>query len=143
MKIMKSLNYLLRNVLENMTSLKEIKIKPKKASSKTRCFWRRIRDLNPGAGCPTYSLSRGASSATWVILHLWRREWDSNPWYAHTYAGFQDRCLKPTRPSLHVWHIYYYIIFILYVNYFFIKKDTIFYSIIVSFFLIIILMVSS
>ena len=26
-----------------------------------------------------YSLSRGASSATWVLLHLWRRGWDSNP----------------------------------------------------------------
>ncbi len=25
-------------------------------------FWRRKRDLNPRAGCPTYSLSRGASS---------------------------------------------------------------------------------
>ena len=49
---------------------------------------------------PAYSLSRGASLATWVILHLWRRDRDSNPGYAHTHAGFQDRCLKPTRPSL-------------------------------------------
>jgi hypothetical protein len=33
-------------------------------------FWRRRRDLNPRAGCPTYTLSRGASSATWVLLHM-------------------------------------------------------------------------
>ena len=26
--------------------------------------WRRRRDLNPRAGCPTYTLSRGASSAS-------------------------------------------------------------------------------
>ena len=32
--------------------------------------------------------------------YLWRRDRDSNPGYAHTHAGFQDRCLKPTRPSL-------------------------------------------
>ena len=32
---------------------------------------------------------------------IWRREWDSNPRYPQRYAGFQDRCLKPTRPSLH------------------------------------------
>ena len=25
----------------------------------------------------------------------WRRGWDSNPRYAFTHAGFQDRCLKP------------------------------------------------
>ena len=29
---------------------------------------RRKRDLNPRAGCPTYTLSRGASSASWVFL---------------------------------------------------------------------------
>ena len=29
---------------------------------------RRRRDLNPRAGCPTYTLSRGASSASWVLL---------------------------------------------------------------------------
>ena len=32
----------------------------------------------------------------------WRKEWDSNPRMAHTIAGFQDRCLKPTRPSFHI-----------------------------------------
>ena len=33
---------------------------------------RRWRDLNPRAGCPTYTLSRGASSATWVHLLAWK-----------------------------------------------------------------------
>ena len=33
---------------------------------------------------------------------LWRRGWDSNPRYARTYANFQDWCLKPTRPPLHI-----------------------------------------
>ena len=51
-------------------------------------IWRRRRDLNPRDGFPPYSLSRGAPSATWVLLHakyrihlekMWRREWDSNP----------------------------------------------------------------
>ena len=32
-------------------------------------FWRRRRDLNPRAGHPTYALSRGTSSASWVLLH--------------------------------------------------------------------------
>ena len=31
--------------------------------------WRRRRDLNPRTGCPIYTLSRGASSATWVLPH--------------------------------------------------------------------------
>ena len=26
---------------------------------------------------------------------VWRTGWDSNPRYAYTYGGFQDRCLKP------------------------------------------------
>ena len=38
---------------------------------------RRKRDLNPRAGCPTYTLSRGASSASWVFLRtcdsIWSR----------------------------------------------------------------------
>ena len=33
-----------------------------------QCLKRRKRDLNPRAGCPTYTLSRGASSASWVFL---------------------------------------------------------------------------
>ena len=35
-------------------------------------FWRRRRDLNPRAGFPAYSLSRGAPSASWVLLQV---EW--------------------------------------------------------------------
>ena len=31
---------------------------------------------------------------------LWRRVWDSNPGSSFPLAGFQDRCLKPTRPTL-------------------------------------------
>ena len=31
-------------------------------------FWRRRRDSNSRAGYPTYALSRGASSPTWVLL---------------------------------------------------------------------------
>ena len=49
------------------------------------CFWRRRRDLNPRYAFTYYSLSRGAPSASWVLLHAekkifaWRRERDSNP----------------------------------------------------------------
>jgi hypothetical protein len=31
-------------------------------------YWRRRRDLNPRAAYTTYTLSRGAPSATWVLL---------------------------------------------------------------------------
>ena len=34
---------------------------------------RRSRDLNPGCGFPHYSLSRGAPSATWVLLQAGRQ----------------------------------------------------------------------
>ena len=33
-------------------------------------FWRRRRDSNSRAGYPTYALSRGASSPTWVLLQV-------------------------------------------------------------------------
>ena len=33
-------------------------------------FWRRRRDLNPRALLQAYSLSRGAPSTTWVLLHI-------------------------------------------------------------------------
>ena len=36
--------------------------KIKKPSKMALLFWRRRRDLNPRASCPTYTLSRGASS---------------------------------------------------------------------------------
>ena len=35
-------------------------------------LWRRWRDLNSRAGFPTYTLSRGASSPTWVLLRISR-----------------------------------------------------------------------
>ncbi len=30
-----------------------------------------------------------------VVGLILRRGWDSNPRYAQTYAGFQDRCIQP------------------------------------------------
>ena len=53
-------------------------------------LWRRKRDLNPRAGFPTYSLSRGAPSPLGYFSNgcmvppqqakgCWRRGWDSNP----------------------------------------------------------------
>ena len=33
-------------------------------------IWRRRRDLNPRDGFPPYSLSRGAPSASWVLLQI-------------------------------------------------------------------------
>ena len=42
----------------------------KKVPGKSRYLsWRRRRDSNSRAGYPTYALSRGASSPTWVLLH--------------------------------------------------------------------------
>ena len=38
-----------------------------------RFLWRRRRDLNPRAGYPAYSLSRGAPSASWVLLQVENR----------------------------------------------------------------------
>ena len=34
----------------------------------------------------------------WFGLFKWRRRWDSNPRYARTYDGFQDRSNQP------LWH---------------------------------------
>ena len=45
--------------------LKEIKTDTLKVSV---FIWRRRRDSNSRAGYPTYALSRGASSPTWVLL---------------------------------------------------------------------------
>ena len=72
--------------------------KTKVAALLDDCFfsWRRRRDLNPRAGYPTYSLSRGAPSPLGYfcmvklnltiynqvvkpVINVWRREWDSNP----------------------------------------------------------------
>ena len=35
-------------------------------------------------------------------LSTWWKDRDLNPRYGFPYAGFQDRCLKPTRPSFRV-----------------------------------------
>jgi hypothetical protein len=44
-------------------------------------------------------------------VSIWRRGWDSNPRWAFTHAGFQDRCLKPlghpSRPATLVRHLGY------------------------------------
>ncbi len=75
--------------------------KTKRQALPVLLFWRRRRDLNPRASCPTYTLSRGASSPLEyfskvkmflkysfsgrivtklsALSKVWRREWDSNP----------------------------------------------------------------
>ena len=66
--------------------------------------------MNPRDGFPPYSLSRGAPSATWVLLHakyrihlekMWRREWDSNPRML-PHRRFSRPVPSTTRTSLHV-----------------------------------------
>ncbi len=49
-----------------------IKTKSNDLFEQVVAFWRRRRDLNPRAGFPAYSLSRGAPSASWVLLQV---EW--------------------------------------------------------------------
>ena len=61
-------------------------------------FWRRRRDLNPCAGYPTYSLSRGASSpleyfSRWLELS-WRRGRDSNSWFLSESLVFKTSSLN-------------------------------------------------
>ena len=56
-----------------------------------KILWRRRRDLNPRASYPTYSLSRGASSATWVLLHEIGGGGGIRTHVALTPNGFQDR----------------------------------------------------
>ena len=66
-------------------------------------IWRRRRDLNPRDGFPPYSLSRGAPSATWVLLHAKYRihlkkcggESGIRTHGCFHIAGFQDRFLQP------------------------------------------------
>ena len=75
-------------------------------------FWRRRRDSNPRAGFPTYALSRGASSPTWVLLQLvaflWKLfcfcchasktiggEGGIRTRGSHRVTGFQDQLHKP------------------------------------------------
>ena len=72
------------------------KTKSSRPTGRLLFSWRRRRDLNPRAGYPTYSLSRGAPSPLGYfcmvklnltiynqvvkpVINVWRREWDSNP----------------------------------------------------------------
>ena len=66
--------------------------------------------MNPRCGFPHYSLSRGAPSATWVLLHRpvsmnfvslnhfkegnWRRERDSNPRYLSVSLVFKTSAIN-------------------------------------------------
>ena len=47
----------------------KIRIRKTPETQRFRGFWRRSRDLNPGCDYSHYSLSRGAPSASWVLLH--------------------------------------------------------------------------
>ena len=55
--------------------------------------------MNPGGTHAPYSLSRGAPSASWVLLHglrydIWRRERDSNPRCLATSLVFKTSALN-------------------------------------------------
>jgi site-specific DNA recombinase len=43
----------------------------------------------------SFSLRRRGVEAKLAGVGRWRRRWDSNPRYAFTHAGFQDRCIRP------------------------------------------------
>ena len=43
-------------------------------------------------------LNKKSPKPLWFGLFKWRRRWDSNPRYARTYDGFQDRSNQP------LWH---------------------------------------
>ena len=77
-------------------------------------WWRRRRDLNPRCTFAHYSLSRGAPSATWVLLHRtgsliklyflkrnWRRERDSNPRYLSVSLVFKTSAINRSAISPH------------------------------------------
>ena len=62
--------------------------------------WRRKRDLNPRAGFPTYSLSRGAPSPLGYFCKLWMikilaERVGFEPTVPCGITGFQDQLLKP------------------------------------------------
>ncbi len=40
-------------------------------------------------------IANGGANAAPTQGLTWRTGWDSNPRWAHTHGGFQDRCLKP------------------------------------------------
>ena len=80
--------------------------KNKKTSKYIRCFSGGDDGIRTHARVtPTNGLAnRPLEPLEYISIFIikWRKERDSNPWYGHPYAGFQDRCLKPTRPSFHV-----------------------------------------
>ena len=65
---------------------------------------RRSRDLNPGAGYPAYSLSRGAPSATWVLLLVKKAGGERGIRTPGTfrYHWFSRPAPSTARPSLHI-----------------------------------------
>ena len=65
-----------------------------------------INEIVVGEECITISgqrsnfenaIKKGRLAPSWVptFVREWRRRWDSNPRYALTHAGFQDRCIRP------------------------------------------------
>ena len=70
-------------------------------------FWRGREDLNlRDAFYTSYSLSRGAPSASWVLPQVdgkcsWRREWDSNPRML-SHRRFSRPVPSTARPSLRI-----------------------------------------
>ena len=67
-------------------------------------IWRRRWDLNPCAGHPTYSLSRGAPSPLGYFsgsMAFWRRVWDLNPGNLSV-CRFSRAVPSTTRPTLHI-----------------------------------------
>ena len=70
-----------------------------------RCV--RIRDCNTSEEWALRGLNPWPSDYESAALTYWakspmRRERDSNPRNSLELAGFQDRCVKPTPPSLHI-----------------------------------------
>ena len=104
--------------------------KTKKALRNEVLFsWRGRRDLNPRAGFPTYSLSRGAPSPLGYFRILsskggtavkcsapciirWRRGWDSNPRFLSESLVFKTSSLNrsDTSPLDCIKQLYYYTI---------------------------------
>ena len=52
-------------------------------------------DLCVGTDVGRRERSDGNADGTGAYARIWRMGWDSNPRWACTHAGFQDRCLKP------------------------------------------------
>ena len=78
-----------------------------RCDSKVFLIWRGREDLNlRDAFYTSYSLSRGAPSASWVLPQVdgkfsWRREWDSNPRML-SHRRFSRPVPSTARPSLRV-----------------------------------------